>query len=133
MGSLLVVVISGIYLAVQAGMGDSAWPKVTVMTLVLLFAPLGAITGRRMRAIRQMCAPGAESTSDLPDRLRDPFFKISLSVRIAVTLGIVFLMGAKPGLTTSIGIVGVSSLLGVLWGFLVPIGGEARSEGWKGA
>jgi hypothetical protein len=51
---------------------------------------------------------------DLRHRLQDPFLKVSLGIRIAVILGIVFLMAAKPQLWPSVGIVGASTLLGLL-------------------
>jgi hypothetical protein len=47
-------------------------------------------------------------------QLHDPFLKISLGVRIAVFLGIVLLMAAKPGLWESFGILGISASLGLL-------------------
>jgi hypothetical protein len=92
---------------------DLAWPKVTVGAL-LLIAPLGALTGRRMRAIRRACADAKAINSELLSRLRDPFLKISLGIRLAVFLGIVLLMAAKPDLWESISIVGTSVILGLL-------------------
>src|SRR6266478_9192950 len=114
MGSLLVVFCSGIYLAMRMSAFELAWPKVTVAAL-LLIAPLGALTGRRMRAIRMACADEARAISiDLLGRLQDPFLKVSLGIRIAVFLGIVLLMAAKTGLWQSIGVVGTSVALGLL-------------------
>ncbi len=60
-----------------------AWPKVTIGAL-LLIAPLGAVTGRRMRAIRRACSDAKAINSELLSRLQDPFLKISLGIRIAV-------------------------------------------------
>jgi len=114
MGSLLVILFSGIYLAVRMSAFGLAWPKVTVAAL-LLIAPLGALTGRRMRAIRMACADEARAISiALLGRLQDPFLKVSLGIRIAVFLGIVLLMAAKTGLWQSIGVVGTSVALGLL-------------------
>ena len=47
-GSSLVIFLSGVYLAIRMSAFEAAWPKVTVGAL-LLIAPLGALTGRRMR------------------------------------------------------------------------------------
>jgi hypothetical protein len=113
MGSLLVAFFSGVYLAMQMSAFNLAWPKVTVVVL-LLMAPLGAMSGRRMRAVRRACAAEKGSHSELLGRLQDQFLKISLGIRIAVFLGIVLLMGAKPGLWESIGVVGASVALGLL-------------------
>lgn len=113
MGSLLLVFFSGVYLTIRMSAFGEAWPKVTVAALILV-APLAAITGRRMRAIRRTCAAAAALTRELRGRLRDPLLKISLGVRAAVMLGIVLLMGAKPELWESVAIVGASAVLGLL-------------------
>ena len=60
------------------------------------YRPLGALTGRRMRAICRACADAKAINSDLLGRLQDSFLKVSLGVRIAVFLGIVLIMSAKP-------------------------------------
>ena len=84
------------------------------MTVAALFfvAPLAAIAGRRMRSIRRTCATATAINSELRGRLQDPVLKLSLGIRIAVVLGIVLLMGAKPELWESIGIVAASVLVG---------------------
>ena len=111
-GSSLVIFFSGVYLAIRMSAFDVAWPKVTVGAL-LLIAPLAALTGRRMRAIRRACAANAINSA-LLSRLQDPFLKISLGIRIGIFLGIVLLMAAKPGLWESIGIVGTFVVVGLL-------------------
>src|SRR6266446_6304457 len=50
-GSLPVILFSGVYLVIQESASGKAWPKVAASTL-LLMGPLGAMTARRMRAIR---------------------------------------------------------------------------------
>jgi hypothetical protein len=118
MGSLLIVVFSGIYLTVRMSAFGAAWPKVT-MAALLIVAPLAAITGGRMRAIRRKSATSTAIDPDLRSRLRDPILKLSLGIRIAVILGIVLLMGAKPAFGESLGIVGASVVVGLLWPRLV--------------
>jgi hypothetical protein len=112
-GSGLVVFISGVYLAMQMRAFELAWPKVAAAAL-LLIAPFGALTGKRLRAIRLACRDAEGINSQLLNRLRDPFLKISLGIRIAVFLGIVLLMAAQPELWESITIVGTSVVLGLL-------------------
>ena len=112
-GSLLIVVFSGIYLTVRMSAFGEAWPKVT-MAALLLVVPIAAVTARRMRAIRRTCATATAINSELESRLQDPFLKVSLGIRIAVILGIVLLMSAKPELWESIGIVSASFVLGLL-------------------
>ena len=104
MGSLLVVFFSGIYLTIRMSAFGEAWPKVTIAAL-LFVAPIAATTRTRMRAIRRTCATATLINSELRGRLQDPVLKLSLGIRIAVMLGIVLLMGAKPELWESVGII----------------------------
>jgi hypothetical protein len=113
MASLLVALISGIYLTIRMSAFGEAWPKVT-MAAVLLIAPIAAITARRMRAIRRSSITAAAIGPELRGRLHDPFLKVSLGLRIAVMLGIVLLMGAKPELRESVAVVGASAVLGLV-------------------
>jgi hypothetical protein len=53
--SIFVVLFSGVYLAMRMAAFDMAWPKVAIVAL-LLIAPFGALTGKRMRAIRRSSA-----------------------------------------------------------------------------
>ena len=117
MASILVVLVSGIYLAVRMAAFNLAWPKVTIIAL-LLVAPFGALTGKRMRVIRRSSAEATTMQPELLKRLQDPFLKISLGVRTVVFLGIVLLMAAKPGFGQSIAIVVGSFVLGLLLGVL---------------
>jgi hypothetical protein len=115
--SALVAFLSGAYLAMRMSAFALAWPKTSVAAL-LLITPFGALTGRRMLAIRKACSDAKTMNSELRDRLRDPFLKTSLGVRIAIFFGIVLLMTAKPDLWQSIAIVGASVVLGFLLSFL---------------
>ena len=117
-GSALAIFLSGVYLTLRMSAFELAWPKVTIGAL-LLIAPLGAVTGRRMRAIRHTCAEAKVITQVLVRGLRDPFLKVSLGIRTGVFLGIVLLMSAKPEFGESIIIVGASVILGLLSSLLV--------------
>jgi hypothetical protein len=132
MTSILVVLVSGIYLTVRMAAFDLAWPKVTIVAL-LLIAPFGGLTGKRMRVIRRNSVEATTMKSELLKLLQDPFLKISLGIRTAVLLGIVLLMAAKPDLGQSIGIVVGSFVLGLLLGLLswrrtgpLPVRGEVQ-------
>jgi hypothetical protein len=132
MSSILVVLVSGIYLAVRMAAFDLAWPKVAIAALMLM-APFGALTGKRLRAIRRGSAEATRMNPGLRKGLQDPFLKISLGVRTTVFFGIVLLMAARPDLGQSIGIVVGSSVLGLLLGLLpwrrtipLPVRGELQ-------
>jgi hypothetical protein len=123
-GSLLVILFSGIYLTLKMSAFGLAWPKVA-MGAFLLMAPLGALTARRMRTIRRSGGYAEAFNPELLRQLRDPLLKVSLGIRIAVFLGIVLLMVAKPELWESVGIVGTSVVLGVLSSLLIWRGSSA--------
>lgn len=132
MSSILVILVSGVYLAVRMTVFALAWPKVTIVAL-LLIAPFGALTGKRMRIIRRSSAEGTTVPPELLKRLQDPFLRISLSLRTTLFLGIVLLMAAKPELWRSVAIVVCSAFLSLLLPWLtthrsgvLPVGGELR-------
>src|SRR6266852_2012047 len=110
-GSLLLLLLSGGYMTAQIGGWSVAWPKVSLAALVLI-APLAAVTGRRMRAIRLACASANAAESELIARLQDPFLKFSLNIRIALALGIVLLMTGKPELAQCLEIIAGFVILG---------------------
>jgi hypothetical protein len=112
-GSLVLLLFSGIFMTTQMSGWMLAWPRVAVATLFLI-APLGTVTGRRMRAIRLACAANTRNESALLRKLRDPFLKFSMNIRIALILGLVLLMTAKPGLPESLSIVAAFAILGFI-------------------
>jgi len=112
-------------LTIQMSGHGMAWIDVT-MGAFLLMAPLGAVTGKRLRVIRHLSARGQTNQPKLLDLLRQRFLRISLGIRIAVFLGIVLLMTAKPDVLESLSIVGVSVVLGIVAAYLIPSGGSER-------
>jgi hypothetical protein len=111
--SVLVILFSGIYLVLPVLPSGQAWPKVAVVAL-LLMAPFGAITGKRMRAVQKAYGAKKGTNSEVLDRLRDPALKVSLSIRIAVFFGIFLIVSVKPGLWEAISLVAASIVLGLL-------------------
>ena len=118
MGSLVLLFLSGGYMTAQASAWSLAWPRVAVGAL-LLMGPLGAVSGRKMRAIRSLSASGHSAASDLMQRLQDPFLLFSVTVRSALVLGIVLLMTAKPDLTESLEAIGGFAIVGLVAAFVL--------------
>ena len=81
---------------------------------LILIGPLGAVTGRRLRAIQIACAAVTPNESDIFAKLRDPFLVYSMNMRIALVLGILLLMTAKPELRESMGIIVSAIFLGLV-------------------
>jgi hypothetical protein len=115
----LFTLLTGVFLTIQMSGFGFAWLKVTVAAF-LLMAPLGVASGRRIRNVQRLSANDKMTQSEILDLLRQSFLKISLTIRIAVFLGIVLLMTAKPGLTESLAIAGGSVVLGLASAFLIP-------------
>lgn len=126
LGSLLVILLTGVFLTIQTSGFGLAWLKVTVAAF-LLMVPLGAASGRRIRNVQRLSANGKMTQSEILDLLRHPFLKVSLAMRIAVFLGIVLLMTAKPGLPESLAIACGSVVLGLASAFLIPSGRSTLS------
>ncbi len=112
-GSALTIFVSGIYLAMRMSAFGQAWIDLTIVAL-LLVVPLGALTSKRMRTIRQALTNASVLEPDLFSRLDDALLKISLGLRISIFLGIVLLMATKPELLQSVSIVASSVVLGLL-------------------
>ena len=113
-GSMSVLLISGIYLTVQLQVWALAWPKVSLVGLLLL-APFGAISWRKTRAIRANVSAGTDMQIErLRRRVSDPFLALSLGIRTAVVLGIILIMTAKPTLSVSLGILSIALIAGVV-------------------
>jgi hypothetical protein len=110
-GSLAVLLLSGGYMTEQIAAWTLGWPRIAVLGLVLI-APFGAVTGKRMRAIRRESSKDSSTLTDLSTRVRDPFLKVSFCARTTLFFGIVFLMTVRPGLGESLAVLGVSLLLG---------------------
>ena len=103
-GSILTILLSGIYLVRESSHFHEAWPRIAVAA-VFLMAPLGAFTGRRMNAVRK--APTIE-------KLQDAMLKVSLAIRIATFFGIFLIVSAKPGTWESVALLAACLALGLL-------------------
>jgi len=108
----LVLLFSGGYLTARMAAWSLAWPKVAVVALVLI-APFGAISGKRIRAIRRMLL-SETNHSAVAGALNDRFLTLSLNLRLWIFSGIVLLMTARPGGAASLVIIAVSATLGLL-------------------
>jgi hypothetical protein len=116
----LILFVSGGFLTEKMSAWTLAWPKVAVAALVLI-APLGAVSGKRMRGIRRMLLNGTNDPA-MAGALSDRFLTVSLNLRLWILAGIVLLMTARPGAIAAVIIVAAS----VVVGFLVTVVGRTR-------
>src|SRR5438874_3657542 len=124
--SLGVILIAGLYLMATSG-GPRGWSIVALASFVVL-ALVGAFgTGMPMARIR----PAIDGAADpLPDdvrsELRDRVLLLSLDIRLAMAVGILFLMTLKPSALTSVVVMVLAIAVGLVAG-LVPAPGS-RNE-----
>jgi hypothetical protein len=106
-----------IYLTESLHSWAYAWPRLAVLEIVL-FALLGAMTGRRMRAIRRHSANEQMNPSEWNALTSNRFLKVSLCTRIWIVMGTILLTAAKPDLREALLIVAGFLILGLLFSFV---------------
>lgn len=117
--SALVMIATGLYMALTIWGLRTGWIAVALASMIVLLSPLIAgVIEPRMRAIVTMAreaSPGPLPES-LETRIHDPVLGTALQTMAAVVLGIVFLMTNKPALTGSIAAMLVALALGLASG-----------------
>jgi hypothetical protein len=109
------ILASGLYLALT-GWGREAWIALGLLALVAM-AGLGiGVTRRRVGVIAQMIRVAGDGPvpSSLHAHLRDPALRLSASLRVALGVGVVFLMAVKPGTLGALAALGVALLTGAV-------------------
>ena len=119
--SLLLILVTGFYMALTAWSLQTGWIAVALISLILLVPSGAALIEPRRRAIARLAreAPDGPLPQLLEQRTHDPVLLTAQQTVAALLLGIVFLMTNKPALTGSIIVMVVALLLGVTSGLLV--------------
>lgn len=126
--SMAATVISGFYMMAVARM-HVAWLVVAFGSLVVLALLAVIVTQRRVAAIGRSVETMPESISaSLHQRLRQPLLWIVMQVRVALALGIVFLMTLKPDLVGALLTIGVAASLGLVLALFTLRREQARGE-----
>ena len=113
---LLVLILSGAYLAQVSGAMKNGWMSASMLAIVLALGIGFTLILPRVKAIR---AALPEGSAALPAKattlLRAPGLPTLIRVRAMLALGIVYLMTAKPDtLASSLLVLGVAIVLGLL-------------------
>ncbi len=119
--SVLLILVTGLYMALTAWGLQIGWIAITLISLVLI-APLAtALIEPRRRAIDRLAreAPDGPLPESLEQRTHDSVLLIALQTVAALLLGIVFLMTTKPSLVGSLIVMVVALALGLASGVLV--------------
>jgi hypothetical protein len=112
--SMLTLFGSGIYMVVTVW-GGIAWIVISLGSLVVLGVIATHLIRGRMAAIRHDITSETGTLSPaLYDSLHHPALWIAIQIRVAVALGIVFLMTVKPDLIGSLLTIGIAAVLGLV-------------------
>ncbi len=126
--SMATTVITGIYLMLRVW-GVKPWLIVTLGSLVLVIALAQVFTAPRMAAIGQALFKEKEPFSSTFHSLAyHPLLSISIQIRAAIVLGIVFLKIAKPDLGGSLLTIGIAIVLGLASALPFPLRRQAQEK-----
>jgi hypothetical protein len=124
--SMLVVLGSGGYLASRMEAWGDPWIWATLAGMFAIGVIAVVLTNKRMEEIRRACRDeNAKLTERLIAQLRDPMLRVSMLVRIAIALAIVFLMVTKPNLDGAL----LALIIAGVAGFLPAIFKQRRYQG----
>ncbi len=128
--SVLLILATGLYMALTAWSLQTGWIGVALIGLVLM-APLStALIEPGRRAIDRLAreAPDGPLPQSLEQRIHNPILGTALQTVATLLLGIVFLMTTKPSLTGSLIVMAVALALGLASGLLVSSRDLARGQ-----
>lgn len=126
MPSMLLLLLSGIVMTASVW-GAVPWVLVTLGAIVLLIILTLVLSRRRMAAIARTVAGEEGVVSSMLHQLtHDPLLWLAIQTRIAIALGIVFLMTVKPDLIGSLLTIGIAIGLGL--GSALSIRGRRRVQ-----
>jgi hypothetical protein len=126
--SMAAILISGFYMMAVARM-HAAWLVVAFGSLIVLALLVVVVTRRRMAAIGRSVEATSDSASpSLRQLLRQPLLWAAMQIRVALALGIVFLMTLKPDLMGSLLTIGIAAMLGLVLALFTLRREQARGE-----
>jgi hypothetical protein len=112
----LLVLGSGIYMVEDVWKWDTPWIYVSLIVYIVLFAMGPLVNARRMEAIGMEAGQAVDGaiTTSLREKLDDPILTTSERTMTLATIGLIYLMATKPGLTGSLTAVAVFVAVGLL-------------------
>lgn len=125
---LLILILSGGYLAALSGGMKQGWISASLLAIVFALGIGFVLILPRVRAIRSALPEGNGALpAKITDLLRAPGLATLIRVRALLALGIVYLMTVKPeGFASSLIALGVAIVLGVV--FSVPAFSKPKSS-----
>jgi len=90
------IVVSGFYLGARVGVLGNDWIRASYGGLLLMAIVGGPVSRSPMRALARVADGAEDETAALRAAAANPILRLSLRIRVAFGLAIVFLMIAKP-------------------------------------
>jgi hypothetical protein len=120
----LILLVSGIYMS-STRWGPQGWIIVALVGMVLIAVLGAALGGRRAGSIvRALRAENGPISPALARQLHDPVLTLSLRLRVALFLGIIYLMSIRPSTAGALAAMGVAAVVGLA--SAVPVWGSGR-------
>jgi uncharacterized membrane protein len=109
--ALAAIVVSGVYLGARIGALGNDWMRASYGALLLMAIVSGPVARSAMRALKNAAdVPADGPVSTLRTAAFNPILRLSLRVRIAFGLAILFLMIAKPDAGESLLVLALASM-----------------------
>jgi hypothetical protein len=109
--ALAAIVTSGFYLGARVGVLGNDWMRASYGALLLMAIVSGPVSRLPLRALKRAADIPADGTvSTLRAGAVNPILRLSLRMRIAFGLAIVFLMVAKPAAGESLLVLALASM-----------------------
>ena len=103
------VVVSGFYLGGRIGVLGNEWMRASYGALLVMAIVGGSMSRSPMRALTRV--NGAEDATGVLQAAANPILWLSLRIRVAFGLAIVFLMIAKPAAGESLLVLTVAAIV----------------------
>lgn len=112
----VVVLATGAYMVEDVWDWERPWIYISLVGFFILFAMGPLVNAQRMKAIGMEAGQSQEQSisPDLRDKLEDPVLATSERTMTMATVGIIYLMTAKPELGDSLIAMGVAVIVGLL-------------------
>ncbi len=118
--SMLTTVITGVYMMLT-DWGFVPWISVTIGALILVILLSMLLTRPQMAAIgKALFVEKGRIIKDLPAYANHPLLWISIKIRVAIALGIIFLKTARPALGGSLLAIILALALGLTTSLYLP-------------
>jgi hypothetical protein len=105
------ILVSGFYLGARVGVLGNDWMRASYGALSLMAIVGGPVSRSPMRALKRVADGAADGTAALQAAAANPILRLSLRMRIAFGLAVVFLMIAKPAAGESLFVLALATIV----------------------